>query len=72
MKNDFALFIGFTGCGYTYYNKARTVAGDYEKLAFVNTYTGAITWYKAPEKIPGFVLLRIEHDADAIASHAPA
>ena len=72
MTRNFELFIGFTGCGYTYCNKAIEHNGDYTKLAFVDAYTGEITWYTSPENVPGFVLLRIEHDADAIASHIPA
>ena len=66
VRIPFELFIGFTGCGYTYCNKAVASGEDYKKLAFVDAYTGGITWYVAPERIPGYVLLRIEHDADAI------
>lgn len=69
MKKPFELFMGFTGCVYTYCNKAIERNGDYEKLAMVDAYTGEITWCKRPEEIPGYVLLRIEHDSDAIASH---
>lgn len=69
MKTPFELFIGFTGCGYTYCNKAIEHNGEYKKLAFVDAYTGDITWYQQPEKIPGYALLRIEHDSDAIAGN---
>ena len=69
MGSNFELFIGFTGCGYTYCDKAVASWKDYKKLAFVDAYTGRITWYVPPEQIPGFVLLRIEHDSDAIASN---
>ena len=69
VRIPFELFIGFTGCGYTYCNKAVASGEDYKKLAFVDAYTGEITWYVAPERIPGYVLLRIEHDSDAIVSH---
>ena len=69
MKEPFELFIGFTGCGYSYSNKAVEVDGDYKKLAFVNAYTGEITWRVRPERIPDNVLLRIKHDSDAIKSH---
>lgn len=40
MKPPFELFIGFTGCGYTYCNKAIEHDGNYKKLAFVDAYTG--------------------------------
>jgi len=70
MKSPFELFVGFTGCGYTYCNKAIEHNGEYKKLAFVDAYTGDITWYQQPEKIPGYVLLRIEYDSDAIAENA--
>ena len=69
VRTPFELFIGFTGCGYTYCNKAVAPGEDYKKLAFVDAYTGKITWYVAPERIPGYVLLRIEHDADAIVAN---
>ena len=69
MKEPFELFIGFTGCGYSYSNKAVEVDGDYKKLAFVNAYTGEITWRVNPYQIPGPALLRIEHDSDAIKSN---
>jgi hypothetical protein len=69
MKEAFALFIGFTGCGYTYCNKAIEHEGNYKKLAFVDAYTGEITWYQHPSRIPGYVLLRIEHDSDAISAN---
>lgn len=66
VRTPFELFIGFTGCGYTYCNKVVAPGEDYKKLAFVDAYTGEITLYVAPERIPGYVLLRIEHDVDAI------
>ena len=69
MKEPFELFVGFYGTGYMYSNKAVDDDGDYKKLAFVNAYTGEITWRVRPERIPGFVLFRIEHDSDAIKSH---
>lgn len=70
MGQKFELFIGFTGCGYTYCNKAVENNGEYKKIAFVDAYTGKITWYQKPYNIPGNVLLRIEYDSDAIAAHA--
>ena len=69
VRTPFELFIGFTGCCYTYCNKVVAPGEDYKKLAFVDAYTGEITWYVAPERIPGYVLLRIEHDADAIVKN---
>lgn len=69
MKEPFELFIGFTGCGYTYSNKAVEDDGDYKKLAFVNAYTGEITWRVRPERIPADALIRIRHDAEAIKSN---
>ena len=68
-KAPFELFIGCTGPVYAYCNKAVMEYGDYKKIALVNAYTGEIHWKVKPENIPGQVLLRIEHDADAIASH---
>lgn len=65
-EKPFELFIGFTGPGYSYCNKLVCRDGDYKKLAFVNAYTGEITWYVKPWQMPGEVLIRIEHDADAI------
>ena len=69
MKEPFELFIGFTGCGYSYSNKAVWDDGDYKKLAFVNAYTGEITWRVRPDRIPGDVLNRIRHDSDVIKSN---
>lgn len=69
MKEPFELFVGFYGTGYMYSNKAVEEDGDYKKLAFVNAYTGEITWRVKAHQIPGPVLLRIEHDSDAIKSH---
>ena len=69
VRTPFELFIGFTGCGYTYCNKVVAPGADYKKLAFVDAYTGDITWYVAQRMIPGYVLLRIEHDADAIVKN---
>lgn len=65
-EKPFELFIGFTGPGYTYCDKRVCRDGCYKKLAFVDAYTGNITWYVKPMHMPGEALLRIEHDADAI------
>ena len=65
MKN-FELFIGNTGAAITYCNKAITEYGDYKKIARINTSNGDLKFFIKPTDIPGPVLLRIEHDADAI------
>ena len=70
MKQPFELFIGFTGPGYSYCNKAIEHDGEYKKIAFVDAYTGKISWYQRPESIPGSALLRIEHDSDLISARA--
>ena len=66
MKEPFELFVGFTGCGYTYSNKTVWDDGDYKKLAFVSAYTGEITWRVRPERIPSDVQNRIRHDSEVI------
>lgn len=69
MKEPFELIVGFYGTGYSYSNKAVLDDGDYKKLAFVNAYTGEITWRVRPERIPADVLVRIRHDSDIIKSN---
>ena len=69
MKRKFELFIGFTGCGYTYCDKSIEDNGEYKKIAFVDAYSGKITWYQRPQTIPGEVLLQIERKSDAIAAN---
>lgn len=67
---EFSLFIGFTGPGYTYCDKTVCKNGEYKKLAFVDAYTGKITWYVPQCRVPGYVQMRIEYDSEKIVRKA--
>ena len=69
MKKGFELFVYSTGCTTVYCNKAEQEYGEYKKLAQIYHERGEIAFLTAPEKIPGPVLLMIEHDADAIRAN---
>lgn len=60
----FELFMGCLGNGITICNKAVEENGDYKKICHIGD-TGKITWYEKPENIPGYILLKIEHESNA-------
>lgn len=60
----FELFVGAFPGGDVYCNKAVIVRGDYKQIAFID-YKGDLRLSVDPSYIPGDVLSRIEHDADA-------
>lgn len=61
----FELFMGCLGNGLTVCNKAVEEHGDYKQIAHISP-AGNIKWYIPVESVPGDVLLRIEHAADAM------
>ena len=64
----FELFMGCLGNGITVCNKAVEENGDYKKIAHI-AECGKITWYVEPSNVPGYALIRIEHDANAMNSN---
>ena len=60
----FELFVGCFPGGDVYCNKAVLEYGDYKQIAFID-YKGDLRLSVDPSYIPGDVLLRIEHDANA-------
>ncbi len=64
MKN-FELFMGELGNGVSVCNKAVMEHGDYQQIAHISP-AGNIKWYIPVSSVPGPVLLRIEHTAEAM------
>lgn len=62
-KFDLGIY-SFPG-GTVYANRAVMERGDYKQIAFVDR-EGKLSFRVPVEYIPGPVLLRIEHDADAV------
>lgn len=69
MKKPFQLFVGEFPCVIEFADKSRMEHGDYKTVARVIKDTGEIKFFVSPDKIPGDVLLRIEHTAHAIQAN---
>ena len=52
MKPPFELFIGFTGCGYTYCNKRLSIMGNTRNLRLWMPIPGILPGINSPKKSP--------------------
>lgn len=68
MRKKFDLGVFSYPGGYVYSNRAVTEHGDYKQVAFIDGY-GRLSLRVKPSYIPADILLKIEHDADAIAGN---
>ena len=62
-ETDYDLMFCCLGNGTTVCNRARTIGGDYERIAHISD-AGNIRWSVKPSSIPGSCLIRIEHIAN--------